>query len=107
VQVNDNKEKKSEERVPETLFRLEATVYGKVQGVSFRSFVAKEAMRYGITGVVENMGDRSLRVVAEGNRATLQSLLSRLNMGPKDAEVSRVETKWGPAQGKYSSFDIS
>jgi len=88
------------------MHRLEATVMGKVQGVAFRSYVSREAMRYSLVGAVTNNSDGSVTVIAEGPRVALQSFLSRLYEGPSEAKVDHIDKKWGEAQGKFSSFSI-
>ena len=89
------------------MYRLEAQVFGKVQGVAFRAFAIREAQRLGIVGTVDNFSDGSVSVVAEGNRVVLQSFLSRLHEGPRDAKVERIEVKWSEAQGKHKGFESS
>jgi hypothetical protein len=48
--------------------RVEATVYGRVQGVSFRYYTQQKARQLGLTGWVANHPDGSVRLVAEGPR---------------------------------------
>jgi acylphosphatase len=86
--------------------RLEARVYGTVQGVGYRYFVVRHARRLGLTGFVRNLADGSVEVVAEGKAATLKELVSLLEAGPSGAAVERVEAGWeGHAKG-YGSFDL-
>lgn len=86
--------------------RLEAVVHGRVQGVGFRIFVARQADRLGLTGWVANEPAGRLRCVAEGPRADLETLLADLRDGPSGAWVERVEVSWSPASGTFSDFDI-
>jgi acylphosphatase len=86
--------------------RLEAVVHGRVQGVGFRMFVARQADRLGLTGWVANEPAGRLRCVAEGPRADLETLLADLRDGPSGAWVERVEASWSPASGTFSDFDI-
>ncbi len=90
-----------------TFFRLEVRVFGKVQGVSFRTFATREAQRLGLTGTVSNATGGGVSVVAEGDRTALQSFLSRLRQGPSDAEIERIEEKWAQGLGRFSTFDIT
>ena len=62
--------------------RLDATVRGRVQGVGYRVFALREAMALGLDGSVANLGDGSVRVVAEGPRRDLEALLALLARGP-------------------------
>ncbi|MBI4295150.1 MAG: acylphosphatase [Chloroflexi bacterium] len=84
-----------------------ATVYGRVQGVYFRAFVARHARSLGIAGWVQNREDgRSVAVKAEGERAALDELLSQLKVGPAEAQVNRVEVEWSKYSGAFSGFAI-
>lgn len=89
-----------------SLQRLEATVFGHVQGVFFRDTTRKQARRRGITGWVRNERDGTVRVVAEGEREDLEALVSFLQRGPSAAHVERVETKWQDASGEFSGFHV-
>jgi acylphosphatase len=86
--------------------RLDATVVGRVQGVGFRYFVLREAMDLDLRGWVANTPDGSVRCVAEGPRAALDSLLERLGEGPASAIVDRVSVAWMPATGTLGPFSV-
>jgi len=86
--------------------QLHATVEGRVQGVSFRYFVAEQATLLGITGWVRNRWNGNVEVTAEGSRSQLECLLVALNKGPRAARVTKVTHQWGEATGAFSSFRI-
>jgi acylphosphatase len=86
--------------------RLSATVYGRVQGVSFRAYTQEEAIRLGVMGWVANQRDGSVRVEAEGTEAALQNLLTWLHRGSPAAHVERVEASWRAGTGEFHSFFI-
>ncbi len=86
---------------------VKATVYGHVQGVFFRAFVAERADELGVVGYVRNMPDGSVEVTAEGEREKLERLIAYLNIGPATARVKDVLTEWSESTGKYSDFRIS
>jgi acylphosphatase len=89
------------------LASLEAKVYGYVQGVFFRSFVAHKAKRLNLTGYVRNLpGEGAVEVVAEGERGKLEKLASQLKVGPQAARVERVAASWSEYSGAYSGFRI-
>ncbi|OGO55186.1 MAG: hypothetical protein A2V85_07870 [Chloroflexi bacterium RBG_16_72_14] len=87
--------------------RLDARVRGRVQGVGYRVFALREAMNLGLDGFVANEPDGSVRVVAEGPRADLDSLLDRLEQGPPAGFVDRVIARWEPARGLAPGFRIA
>jgi acylphosphatase len=86
--------------------RLEAIVEGKVQGVTYRYFASEEAKRLSLVGFAENLGDGRVKVVAEGERASLDAFVERLKKGPLFAYVEEVETAYASATGEFRSFDI-
>jgi len=86
---------------------VQATVYGRVQGVFFRSFVSRQATQLGLTGYVRNLPDgRAVEVHAEGERKQLEELISYLKIGPPGAKVEKVVTNWSEYSGDYSRFSI-
>lgn len=86
--------------------RLECRIFGRVQFVMFRDFVKRKACNLGLFGTVENMGDGSVFVVAEGSGEKLEEFLPQLKKGPIFANVLRIETEWLPATGTFSGFRI-
>ncbi len=88
--------------------RLEARIYGRVQGVGFRMFVQDKARALGLTGYAKNRyaPQRHVEVVAEGPRPRLETLLHHLHQGPPLAWVERVDVQWGPATGEFHAFSI-
>lgn len=97
----------AELQAPNPNVRCQVTVYGYVQGVGFRWFVREQAQRLGCAGYVRNhpSGDR-VEVVAEGSRAILEALLSRLQRGPAGAHVSHTEVEWQESTGEFDHFQI-
>ena len=86
--------------------RFDANVRGRVQGVGYRVFALREATYLGLDGFVANEADGSVRVVAEGPRSALTSLLERLEDGPPAGFVDRVQARWEPARGIGAGFRI-
>ena len=87
--------------------RLQAIIHGYVQGVGYRAFAAREGRRLGLDGMVRNRPDGTVEVVAEGKRPVLEELLHALQRGPSEAEVQRVEVRWGAAERRLAGFQIS
>lgn len=94
--------------VPSTriMKRLEARIYGHVQGVFFRDTTRSKAQRRGIRGWVRNEPDGSVKVVAEGIEEKLEQLEEFLHRGPAAARVERVEAHWQEATGEFSGFRV-
>ena len=85
---------------------LEAWVRGRVQGVGFRVYVAREAWRLGLVGWVRNEADGAVHVVAQGAPPDLDALLEALHQGPMGADVRDVRVARGPATAGLTRFDI-
>lgn len=86
--------------------RLEASVFGQVQGVSFRMAARRIAQSLGLRGWVRNERDGSVRLVAEGDEAALRKFLAFLHEGPPAARVVRVDAEWQEATRAFSSFQV-
>ncbi|MEK6963171.1 MAG: acylphosphatase [Nanoarchaeota archaeon] len=84
---------------------LHIHISGKVQGVSFRYYVLKEAQRRGVFGWVKNLEDGRMEVVAQGKEEELQQLTRLCRKGPLYAEVEKVDVKEVPEQ-KLEGFEI-
>jgi len=84
--------------------RLTAWVRGRVQGVGFRWWVRSQALELGLSGIVENLLDGRVRIVAEGNRHRCAALLSRLEGPDTPGYVSQVTFRWDEARGGLTGF---
>ncbi len=82
-------------------------VYGMVQGVGFRWYVARHARAIGLTGYARNLPDGSVEVVVDGPESSLPELERLLRTGPAHARVEHVERTQEPAlAGTNKSFDV-
>ncbi|NPB04677.1 MAG: acylphosphatase [Thermotogae bacterium] len=70
--------------------RLEARVFGWVQGVGFRAYTRWRAKELGLSGYAKNLPDGSVEVVAEGPKDALRKLVDYLYIGPGRVD----EVKW-------------
>lgn len=81
-------------------------VHGRVQGVGFRWWTQKEATRLGLVGVVRNMDDGTVEVMAEGSADALQRLETSLRRGPPLSMVERLESIPCRLPDRVSGFTI-
>jgi acylphosphatase len=83
-------------------------ITGKVQGVGFRWFVARNATRLRVMGYAQNLSDGSVEVVAVApDGATLAEFESLIGRGPEFAQVERVEkTEISVDTNSHKTFDI-
>lgn len=85
---------------------LFVTVRGLVQGVGFRYFVLRKAGTLSLKGYVRNRGDGSVEILAEGEKALLEELLSAVRIGPRSAAVRDVVLEWTVPTHQFSDFEV-
>lgn len=83
---------------------IHAFVRGRVQGVGFRDFVESHARRLKLRGFVQNVGDGSVEIVAEGEDLLLRQLIVRLREGPRMSRVEAVDVTWSETSGRFDGF---
>jgi len=88
------------------MFCANIKVFGIVQGVFFRSFVAEYARELGLAGWVRNTPDGTVEILVEGEEANLKKLIEACQQGPKFAKVENIMVKWEKAEGKFEGFVI-
>jgi len=86
--------------------RIYARVYGRVQGVAFREYTRREAVRLGLFGWVRNHSDGTVEVLFEGTEAQTGLLLSWLATGSPFSQVTRVESNEESPLGETGPFFI-
>jgi len=87
---------------------LHVVVRGRVQGVGFREFVYTRARFLGLRGYVRNLPEmRSVEVVAEGERASLEQLLDYMREGPRGARIDGLDVTWGEPAGRHTTFGVA
>ena len=82
-------------------------VSGRVQGVGFRFFTQDIARQEGVMGVVRNLPDGRVEIVAEGDDQSLARLEAAVRQGPSHARVEHVEVESLPPTGRYAGFAVS
>jgi len=89
------------------LVRVHVFAGGRVQGVAYRFYAEKYAVRLGLTGWVRNLSDGRVEVVAEGPAPAVDAFLERLEEGPSLARVDRFDVRREPATGEFREFRIA
>lgn len=72
---------------------VEVRVVGEVQGVAFRVFAAREAVRLELVGWVRNELDGSVLGHFEGLPDAVQSMVDWCREGSPSAEVHRLQVR--------------
>ena len=85
---------------------LHIIVKGRVQGVYFRANTQKQASKFNLKGLVRNLPDNSVEIIAQGDSDALQQLITWCHKGPLLAKVSEVIVNPHNQQGEFSDFEI-
>ncbi len=80
-------------------------IEGHVQGVGYRAFVEREALRLGLRGWVRNRHDGSVEAVLQGAPATVDAMIELCRSGPRASRVDRVEIV-GEGVGAFDGFQV-
>lgn len=68
-------------------------IRGRVQGVGYRAWFAREAQRRGLRGWVRNRQDGSVEALVVAPAAALAELLAAARRGPPAALVGDIEAR--------------
>jgi len=89
------------------LVSVQLIILGRVQGVYFRAYTARQAGKLGLTGYVRNLPNwHSVEVQAEGERNKLEKLITCLKAGPPGAKVENISADWSEYTGSFNNFSI-
>ena len=70
-------------------------VRGRVQGVGFRAFVEREAVKRGLQGWVRNCRDGSVEAVFAGEPAVVADMIEACRRGPRMSRVDALDQRDG------------
>lgn len=79
---------------------------GRVQGVGFRQFTERRALRDGLDGWVRNSPDGSVEVEAEGESEAIARFEAALHAGPPGGRVDAVEVTETTPTFRATSFMV-
>jgi acylphosphatase len=80
---------------------------GRVQGVGFRYTAKNAAMGYDVAGIVRNLPDGRVELLAEGVKEELEAFQQAIRESGLGHFISNEQVIWGEAQGQYRGFEIS
>lgn len=81
-------------------------VFGRVQGVFFRSGLKEICDSLSVKGWVKNKPDGTVEAVFHGREGDVNRAIDWCKRGPERAEVTRVETHEVRSEGVHGSFEI-
>ena len=87
--------------------RAEIKVSGIVQGVGFRPFIYRTAVKNRLVGFVRNRGDAYVEIVVEGKKSDIKQFLQDFkNKKPPLAHIHDVSTKYAEDTNEFNKFTI-
>jgi acylphosphatase len=86
--------------------RVHLVIRGRVQGVFYRASAQEKATELKLTGWVRNRPDKTVEIVAEGEREDIDALIEWCYVGPQDAYVTGADVNWEPYTGEFREFSV-
>lgn len=86
--------------------RFKLLIKGVVQGVNFRYYTRREAMRLNVSGWVRNLPDGPVAAVFEGEEEDVEALIRWCRQGPDSARVTELIAQPEEYRGEFQSFSI-
>ena len=84
--------------------RLTAYVSGNVQKVGYRKRIIDIARAFGLKGMIENLNDGRVKIIAEGEDEKLQWFEHAIEIKNTLIQVSFVEKAYSPTGGEFAKF---
>lgn len=81
-------------------------IAGRVQRVAYRYFTLRAAARHEILGLVRNLPDGRVEVVAEGEHDAMEQFKMELATGPLMARVTSIDEIDVPVTNSFRDFRI-
>lgn len=83
---------------------VKVIVAGRVQGVGFRDWVERQALKAGLAGYVRNRREGTVELVISGSAAQVDTMLALCRKGPRLAIVEDIEVMAGQWSGNGFSI---
>jgi acylphosphatase len=88
--------------------RITAVAKGRVQGVGYRYFVEGCAHATGVHGLVQNLPDGTVKIVAESSPAALDDFIRLAHARDNPViRVGEIVVKKEPATGEFHGFRVA
>ena len=87
--------------------RAEVIVKGIVQGVGFRPFIYRIALKNKLIGYVRNRGDAGVEIIVEGNRSEVKRFITDLKeKKPSLSQIYDLSVNYAKDRGDFVKFSI-
>jgi acylphosphatase len=87
-------------------FTMSVRIRGRVQGVGFRAWLAREALGRGVAGWVRNRRDGSVEALLTGEEPAVRGLVEACRRGPPAARVEAIETALAESGGVWGFAEL-
>ena len=87
------------------ILRAHILVEGRVQGVFYRSFTQKQAVKLQLNGWVKNLSDGRVEAVFEGPKDLVEEAIKACRRGPSSAIITNIDIIWETPSG-HPGFEI-
>ncbi len=88
-------------------YRLQVYYSGHVQGVGFRYTAKSVAQGFDVSGLVRNLLDGRVELLAEGTREELEAFRQAIRDSGLGPLIRHEEASWGAAEGNLRGFVIT
>ena len=88
------------------IVRAHIVIEGRVQGVGYRAFAHRNAIREGLSGWVQNLSNGRVELEVQGPHERIEVLLAVLRNGPSLAQVDQLHVNWVDAHQESEEFRV-
>jgi acylphosphatase len=86
--------------------RVHCIISGDVVGVGYRAWARRLAQGLRLTGWIKNRDNKTVELVAEGEKQALEKFTASCKKGPDLAWVENIDITWLPASGEFFDFSV-
>ncbi len=79
---------------------------GEVQRVGYRDVVERAARKIKLTGFVENIKPYDVRIICEGDKASIDSFVRLIRIKEYPIDVEHLDIRFEDATGEFEYFEI-
>ncbi len=80
---------------------------GRVQGVGFRYVTKTVATGFEVTGIVRNLTDGRVELMAEGSKEELEAFLAAIRASELGGLIREEQACWGESKNEFRGFAIT
>ena len=86
--------------------RADIIVHGEVKEAGYRAFVMKMAEKNRLVGYVENLPNRAIHILCEGEEEDIETFLKQIEVGTDFVEIDGMEKTYGKQTGEFKVFEV-